>query len=71
VYNCDATKWAPGDMFSQDGRYVKHRTDYRAVFGEIFSKHFGDDISTLNQVIPGYSQASTAHPADFSFLNFL
>jgi uncharacterized protein (DUF1501 family) len=74
VYNCDAAKWPTGPtgaMFSQSGRYVKHLTDYRAVFGEIFTKHFGDDMTTLNQVIPGYTQAATARPADFSFLNFL
>jgi len=71
VYNCDPTTWAQGDLFSQSTRYVKHRTDYRAVFGEIFSKHFGDSMATLNQVIPGYTQAATARPADFSYLNFM
>jgi uncharacterized protein (DUF1501 family) len=71
VYNCNAATWAPGDLFSQSSRYVKQRTDYRAVFGEIFTRHFGDDSATLNYVIPGYSQAAAARPTDFQFLNFL
>jgi uncharacterized protein (DUF1501 family) len=69
VYNCDATTWSPGDLFSQRGRYVKHRTDYRAVFGEIFATHFGDDASTLDYVIPGYS-AMAAQP-EFAPLGFI
>jgi uncharacterized protein (DUF1501 family) len=71
VYNCDASTWAAGDLFSQSERYVKRRTDYRAVFGEIFLRHFGDDLATLNQVIPGYSQAAAAQPQDFASLGFL
>jgi uncharacterized protein (DUF1501 family) len=71
VYNCDASTWAAGDLFSQSSRYVKRRTDYRAVFGEIFLQHFGDDMATLNQVIPGYSQAAAAQPQDFAPLGFL
>lgn len=71
VYNCDDSTWADGDMFSQRSRYVARRTDYRAVFGEIFMRHFGDDMQTLNEVIPGYSQAAARNPGDFRFLNFL
>ena len=71
VYNCSSAKWAPGDLFSEGGRYVKRLTDYRAVFGEIFTKHFGDSLTTLNQVIPGYNQAKTQQPGDFTFLNFM
>lgn len=69
VYNCDANTWAPGDLFSQRSRYVQHRTDYRAVFGEIFARHFGDDPATLEYVIPGYSQLA-ARP-DFAPLGFI
>jgi uncharacterized protein (DUF1501 family) len=71
VYNCDPTTWAAGDLFSQSSRYVRRRTDYRAVFGEIFMRHFGDNMALLNQVIPGYSAAAAANPGDFNFLNFL
>ena len=34
-------------------------------------RHFGDDLATVNYVIPGYNAAQTANPADFNFLNFL
>ena len=87
VYNCSASAgkgaiWVPGvagpagpspvgDLFSQNSRYVRRKTDYRAVFGEIFMRHFGDDLATVNYVIPGYDAAKTANPADFTFLNFL
>ena len=71
VYNCNPATWAAGDLFSQDGRYVRYKTDYRAIFGEIFTRHFGDNMTTLNYVIPGYSAAQTARPAEFAFLNFL
>ena len=71
VYNCDASTWLPGDLFSQSDRYVRRRTDFRAVFGEIFQRHFGDSTDVINQVIPGYSAAAVARPSDFSSLNFL
>lgn len=69
VYNCDPGTWAPGDLFSKKDRYVEHRTDYRAVFAEIFAKHFGDDAAVLEQVIPGYGALSAR--ADFQELGFL
>lgn len=71
VYNCDASTWLAGDLFSQSGRYVKHRTDYRAVFAEIFTRHLSDDPAALDEVIPGYAAAAAARPSDFAFLNFL
>jgi uncharacterized protein (DUF1501 family) len=74
VYNCSSADWVTGPtgtLFSQDSRYVRRKTDYRAVFGEIFTRHFGDDLTTLNYVIPGYNAAKTANPGDFAFLNFL
>ena len=71
VYNCDASTWSAGDLFSQDGRYVKHRTDYRTVFWEIFTRHFGDAPDLVESVIPGYTQAAAARPQDFAFLGFL
>lgn len=71
VYNCDASTWSEGDLFSADGRYVERRTDYRAIFGEIFMRHFGDSEEVLEQIIPGYTQAAQNNPGDFEFLNFL
>ena len=71
VYNCDSTTWAAGDLFSQSGRYVRRRTDFRAIFGEIFQRHFGDNLATLNRVIPGFDAARAANAADFTYLNFL
>jgi len=71
VYNCDASTWLEGDLFSASGRYVERRTDYRAIFGEIFMRHFGDNEEVLEQVIPGYTQATQNNPGDFEFLNFL
>lgn len=56
VYNCDATTWADGDMFSTpNGRYVSHLTDFRAVVGECLQGHFGISDPTLDLVLPGIS----------------
>ena len=71
VYNCDSTTWKNGDFFSEDSRYVRRLTDYRAVFGEIFMHHFGDDLDTVRHVIPTWDQASGASPSDFDLLGFL
>jgi uncharacterized protein (DUF1501 family) len=71
VYNCDSSTWLEGDLFSANGRYVERKTDFRAVFGEIFMRHFGDSGEMLEQVIPDYIEAAKDHPGDFEFLNFL
>jgi len=71
VYNCDDTTWSAGDLFSARERYLDRRTDFRAVFAEIFKNHFGTDEATLETVIPGYSQAILDNPADFVSLGFL
>lgn len=72
IYNCDAATWKTGDLFSsRNGRYLAKRTDFRAVFGEIFVRHFGDGMPMLNEVIPGYDAARAKDPAGFQFLNFL
>jgi uncharacterized protein (DUF1501 family) len=71
VYNCDARTWADGDLFSKNGRYVAKRTDFRAVFGEIFTRHFGDPPQLLDEIMPGYSTAAANDPAGFRLLNFL
>ncbi len=71
VYNCDATTWRSGDMFSERDRYVRRRTDFRAVFAEIFTQHFGDDPALLDSIIPGYSSLARQRPSDYRYLNFL
>ena len=71
VYNCDAGAWLPGDLFSARDRYVDRRTDFRAVFAEIFTRHFGTGDEMMETVIPGYTQAALEHPADFAPLGFL
>jgi uncharacterized protein (DUF1501 family) len=42
---------SPGELY--EGRDLAVTTDYRAVLGEIISKHFGD--SNLNAVFPGFA----------------
>ena len=72
VYNCDSSTWADGDIFSSDsGRYLAKRTDFRAVFGEIFTRHFGDNPAILDHIIPGYSNATTSDPSGFQQLGFM
>lgn len=73
VYNCDEATWGSnsGVMFEKSGRYLSRRTDYRAVFGEIFTNYFGDDSTQLTGIIPGYEAAAAANPGDFSPLNFV
>lgn len=71
TYNCDATTWADGDIFSKRGRYLARRTDFRAVFGEIFTKHFGNSTALLDTIMPGYSLAADDIPGDFETLGIL
>lgn len=71
VYNCDSTTWEDGDMFSKRGRYLARTTDFRAIFGEIFTKHFGNDAPLLDRIIPGYSEAANEIPRDFHQLGIL
>ena len=71
VYNCDARTWKRGDMFSANKRYLARKTDFRAVFGEIFTRHLGDDRAILDRVIPGYSAAEKEFAGEFKFLDFL
>lgn len=71
VYNCDPARWKQGDMFSKDKRYLSRKTDFRAVFGEILTRHFGDSPAVLEDIIPGYSAAAAKDPGGFQPLNFL
>ena len=58
VYNCDKNTWKNGDMFSTNNeRYLSRKTDFRSVFGEIFTDHFGNTKKQLAQVIPTYEAA--------------
>jgi uncharacterized protein (DUF1501 family) len=56
VYNADPSTWSHGDLFSSLGRYVAHRTDYRAVYAELIRKHLGDPATWIDGIIPGYSE---------------
>jgi uncharacterized protein (DUF1501 family) len=71
VYNCDADTWEEGAMFAKRDRYLSRRTDYRSVFAEIFTKHFGDSPDLMETIMPGYSQAVSDNPSDFQPLNFV
>ncbi|MCC6232594.1 MAG: DUF1501 domain-containing protein [Verrucomicrobiales bacterium] len=72
VYNCDSTTWKSGDRFSsRSGRYLAKRTDFRSVFGEVFTKHFGDSPALLEQIIPGYTAAAAKDAAGFQPLGFM
>jgi hypothetical protein len=77
VYNCDASTWETGPnledsaMFGRRERYLGRKTDFRAVFGEIFTKHFGDTPEQLNTVIPGYDIAVADYPAEMAMLGIM
>ena len=56
-------------MFStKNERYLLRKTDFRSVFGEIFTDHFGDSKKQLSQVIPTYDEARKKNPSDFKKL---
>lgn len=74
VYNApSAQAWnSDGGVFSsKSGRYLTHWTDYRAVFAEIFMKHFGDDLAMINKVVPQYDSLVAERPKDFTHLGFM
>lgn len=66
VYNCDATTWSNGDIYSFEGRYLAHRTDFRSVLGEVFRGHFGDSDAVVGTAIPNYSGLASADPLGFT-----
>ena len=69
VYNCDSVTWPSGaTLFSDNGKYVAFRTDYRAVLAELFERHLGVPAGGLNQVLPGWS--ALAGP-EFQYLDYL
>jgi uncharacterized protein (DUF1501 family) len=69
VYNCDASTWKNGHMFSAEGgRYLAHRTDFRSVLSEIFAGHFGDSEDVLAQTIPNLAQLRADDPVGFEAL---
>ena len=66
VYNCDPSTWDHGDLFSTpNGRYVSHRTDFRAVYHEVITRHFGDPEGRIDTIIPGYTELSDADAAGY------
>ena len=74
VYNCDEATWGSDDgaLFSTGNeRYVAKNTDFRAVFWEIFDKHFGNDLALREQIIPGYALAALNDPTGMAELGIL
>ena len=77
IYNCDGGTWETGPneedsaMFKVNNRYLSRRTDFRAVYGEIFEKHFGNTRAETNQVIPGYDAVEAEEPATMAQLGIL
>lgn len=56
VHHCDPVAWPSGaTLFSEDNRYVAHRTDYRALYAELLANHFGLDSASIDAVVPGFS----------------
>lgn len=53
VHHCDPVSWPSGaTLFSADGRYVEHRTDYRVLYAEILERHLGLPSGDLDLVLP-------------------
>ena len=72
VYNCDATTWRDGDIFSNSsGRYLRRKTDFRSVLAEIFRNHLGDSDDVINVAIPGYDGLAAERPSDYRPLGFI
>lgn len=65
VHHCDPTSWPSGaTLFSSEGRYVEHATDFRAVLAEVLERHLLVAPAELDLVIPGWSGLTgpTVHP---------
>ncbi len=74
VYNCDETTWGSDNQAlfsSKNGRYLAKNTDFRAIFWEIFEKHFGNDLALREQIIPGYALANLNDPTGMAELGIL
>jgi uncharacterized protein (DUF1501 family) len=69
VYNCDGLTWPAGaTLFSDNDKYVAHRTDFRALLAEVFERHMGVLSSELDLVVPGWSSLSGE---TYDYLGFL
>ena len=73
VYNCDSSTWPNGTLFSTaNGRYLSHRTDFRAIYNEIITKHLGDPDGRIDEIIPGFTSLAAANSGGyFTPLNFI
>ena len=58
-------------MLSRSNRYVARKTDFRSIFGEVFTNHFGTPANRLDAVMPGYDQAVIDNPGDFTALGIM
>jgi uncharacterized protein (DUF1501 family) len=65
IFNCTvADGWVTGptgSMFQVSNSYLKRRTDYRSVLGEIIREHLGATQNQLNRIIPGYANEAQEH----------
>ncbi len=69
VFNCDPVSWPSGaTLFSDNGKYVAYRTDYRAVLAELFERHLGVPGGSLDEVLPAWSGLSGP---EFQYLGWL
>ncbi len=59
VHHCDPISWPSGaTLFSDAGKYIAHRTDYRALYAEVLRHHLQISDPDLDSVIPGFTQLS-------------
>jgi uncharacterized protein (DUF1501 family) len=72
VYDGDAASWPNGTLVGAGGRYLLEGHDFRAMYGEILTKHLGDPDSQLDTIIPGYSTLAADDPRGlFTERNFV
>jgi len=72
AYNCDFSTWPDGAMFEVNNRYLSHRTDFRAVYNEMITRHLGDPSGQIDSVIPNFTALESANAGGyFTPLNFL
>ena len=69
IYNCDSATWpANQTLFSADGKFVQHLTDYRTVLAEVFERQLGASPSDLAAMFPGWAGFSGP---EYDYVNFL
>jgi uncharacterized protein (DUF1501 family) len=55
VHHCDPSSWPSGaTLFSAEGRYVEHATDFRAILAEVLGRHLLVGPADLDRIVPGW-----------------